>query len=348
MKPTTIAIVHHDTMGLAHDARVLTAALKATFTNPIICRVVIPRPLADDYSKAFDIPPEVTRATPFDFMFLLEHAHSNPPFSVDAFARYRIYVPNIEWLNSLDEIAIGSMRLDMVMLKNKFSFDVFSALPLAKSVARIEQIGWTSEDVADERLGMGEKDFNQFLHVRGVSMQKQTEIVMETWAKHPEFPLLTIVMRFFGGFELSEPLRYASNVRVFLQEMPPAHLRRLQNRIGIHVCPSKLEGFGHSLNEARAASGILVTTDGPPMNEFVTHGENGFLVPVHESDVSAVGRYLQFNITSDRLAEQIDQLLSLPDSRRRAMGGLSRQKYLSDRDRFYTNLSRWRDSVRAQ
>jgi glycosyltransferase involved in cell wall biosynthesis len=155
-------------------------------------------------------------------------------------------------------------------------------------------------------------------------------------------------MRFFGGFELSEPLRYASNVRVFLQEMPPAHLRRLQNRIGIHVCPSKLEGFGHSLNEARAASGILVTTDGPPMNEFVTHGENGFLVPVHASDVSAVGRSLQFNITSDRLAEQIDQLLSLPDSRRRAMGGLSRQKYLSDRDRFYTNLSRWRDSVRAQ
>ena len=154
---------------------------------------------------------------------------------------------------------------------------------------------------------------------------------METWAKHPEFPLLTIVMRSWG-FELSEPLRYAgSNVRVsFSRKCLPAHLRRLQNRIGIHVCPSKLEGFGYSLTRLGAASGILVTTDGPPMHEFVTHGaRTDFWFPSDASDVSAVGRSLQFNITSDRLAEQIDQLLSLPDSRRRAMGGLSRQKYLS-------------------
>jgi glycosyltransferase involved in cell wall biosynthesis len=342
-----IIIVHHDTIGLAHDARVLAAALNHAFSDPIIRYLVIPGQLVEDYSRVLEISKEISDLTPFHFMFLLEHAHSNPPLFYKSFAHKVIYVPNIEWMNGLDEGVIASGRIDMVMLKNKFSFEIFSQLPLTKMVKQVERVGWTSEDVSDINFDLQEKDFNQFFHLRGISVQKQTEIVMEAWANHPEFPLLTIVLRFFGGFELPRPLRYANNVCVYIQEMPSVKLRRLQNAIGIHLCPSRREGFGHSLNEARATSSVLVTTDGPPMNELVTHGENGFLVPVNPDQVSSVRRSLQFNITSDRLAEQIDNLLSMPYSRRKEMGRLSRQKFLSERDGFYQSITKFRDLARG-
>lgn len=40
----------------------------------------------------------------------------------------------------------------------------------------------------------------------------------------------------------------------------------------IHVCASEREGFGHYINEARAAGALVVSTDHPPMNELITPG----------------------------------------------------------------------------
>lgn len=49
-------------------------------------------------------------------------------------------------------------------------------------------------------------------------------------------------------------------------------VRRFQSEHPIHICASEREGFGHYLNEARAAGAFIITTDHPPMNEFVTQG----------------------------------------------------------------------------
>jgi glycosyltransferase involved in cell wall biosynthesis len=333
-----ILIVHHQTLGLTHDALVLSRALEKALFAPTIRSLVIPGNLVVDYEKPLDIPGALNDLAPFDYMFLLEHAHANPPLMNANFARRVIYIPNIEWLNDLDKAVLGTGAIDMVMLKNRFSFDAFFSAPVAGMVRRIELTGWTSEDVADAHFCLGEKDYGQFLHVRGVSMQKQTEIVMEAWASHPEFPPLTVVLRFFGGFELSQPLRYANNVSIHLRNMPELELRRMQNRIGLHLSPSNREGFGHSLNEARACSSVLVTTDGPPMNELVSHGENGLLVS--PSKITRVGYSSHFDITSEGLAEQVDALLSMSAHRRRDMGRLSRKKYLIDRDAFHRNVAR--------
>ena len=60
--------------------------------------------------------------------------------------------------------------------------------------------------------------------------------------------------------------------------VPPPGLYHLGR---ICVQPSKLEGLGLTLVEAMAARRPLVTTDAPPMHEFVTP-ETGWLVPVKE------------------------------------------------------------------
>ncbi len=45
------------------------------------------------------------------------------------------------------------------------------------------------------------------------------------------------------------------------------------------VCmPSRWEGFGMVISEALAAEGVLLTSDLPPMTEFVQHGFNGLLL----------------------------------------------------------------------
>jgi hypothetical protein len=49
-------------------------------------------------------------------------------------------------------------------------------------------------------------------------------------------------------------------------------LHVLQVQTPIHVCASEREGFGHYINEGRAAGAFIISTDHPPMSELVTPG----------------------------------------------------------------------------
>ena len=48
----------------------------------------------------------------------------------------------------------------------------------------------------------------------------------------------------------------------------------------IYVYPSKLEGIGLSIPEALSCGLAVITTDNPPMKEFIESGNNGFLVKI--------------------------------------------------------------------
>lgn len=45
------------------------------------------------------------------------------------------------------------------------------------------------------------------------------------------------------------------------------------------MCPSLAEGYGHYINQARAAGAVIVTTDAPPMNELIVSNAMGVLIP---------------------------------------------------------------------
>src|SRR6185437_13705745 len=114
----------------------------------------------------------------------------------------------------------------------------------------------------------------------GVSAQKQTPIVVETWLANRHFPKLTVVAWARESLAVPVPLVAAPNVTILLQRLPSDELRKLQHRHVLHVCPSEAEGFGHALNEARACSSLLITTAAPPMNDLVDDGVTGLAVPV--------------------------------------------------------------------
>jgi glycosyltransferase involved in cell wall biosynthesis len=130
------------------------------------------------------------------------------------------------------------------------------------------------------------------IHVKGKSGLKQTKVVLDCWAQHPEFPTLVVVGK-ASKEELSPSARAAQNI-IYYPPLPredgkleagsvelliePDRLRALQTAAGIHLCPSVREGFGHYLNEARAVGALVVTVDHPPMNELVSR-DSGLLVP---------------------------------------------------------------------
>lgn len=332
-------IVHHDTLGLRHDARILHRALTTVRPPCSVHHIIVPGPMLFDYKTPLNLSEEITAAAPFDCTFILEHAHANDPITRSEFSKAVVYIPNIEWMSPADEEVVRSGCIWKVLLKNRYSLDIFRALPHVDHVSASTCIGWTSEDPLDRATGHTATDYNRFLHVKGISSQKQTDIVMETWAENPSFPKLTVVLRFPYGFELTQPMKYASNVDVIMREVPLSELHSLQSAAGVHVAPSLAEGFGHSLNEARAAGSILITTDAPPMNELVKNGETGLLVPVDETRSSPMKRSRWYPVTREALAVAVEKVLRLPQASREKMGRAAREVYLGERERFHANLS---------
>eukprot|EP00775_Hariotina_reticulata_P012551 gene12551-12684_t len=151
-----------------------------------------------------------------------------------------------------------------------------------------------SGDVTAQLLSAiaGNRPQGYAIHVKGKSGLKQTKVVLDCWAQHPEFPALVVVGK-ASKEELSPAALAAKNI-IFHPPVAreaghpeaagadlliePDRLRALQTAASLHVCPSVREGFGHYLNEARAVGGLVVTVDHPPMNELITP-DSGLLVP---------------------------------------------------------------------
>jgi glycosyltransferase involved in cell wall biosynthesis len=242
-------------------------------------------------------------------------------------------------MGELDEKVILSGAVQKVFLKTRHSRDVFLASPLAHQVRDIAYVGWTSDDPLLDIGAHTEMNFDRFLHVRGISWQKQTDVVMETWASNPSFPPLIAVMRFDRGFDLSRPLRYGDNVTVIMREATFYELRQLQRSTGVHVNPSAAEGFGHSLNEARGAGSLLITTNAPPMHEFVRHGETGMLVEPRLDKSTPMRRSRFYPVEQDALTTVVEEVLRMPLSVRAKMGRAARASFLAERQRFHAQLA---------
>jgi glycosyltransferase involved in cell wall biosynthesis len=60
----------------------------------------------------------------------------------------------------------------------------------------------------------------------------------------------------------------------------------------VYVLPSYREGTPRTVLEAMAMGRAIVTTDAPGCRETVVHGENGFLVPVQDSEALAQAMHL--------------------------------------------------------
>ncbi|KAJ3020662.1 UNVERIFIED_CONTAM: hypothetical protein HDU68_010067 [Siphonaria sp. JEL0065] len=185
-----------------------------------------------------------------------------------------------------------------------------------------------------------ERDYNKFFHSYGHSQRKHTRELVSCWKRHPFWPKLTVVgglgERAFGTypsiFNLWKAMYHNIDVLPFVSN---DELRRLQYSHGVHICVSQQEGFGHYINEARALGSLVVTTNHPPMNEFVQDNVSGILAnPEHvdNENYQIIGKYFKPRawVTSGSICAAVKRAMEIDIKTRIVIGGIARKSYEHD------------------
>ncbi len=213
--------------------------------------------------------------------------------------------------------------VDRVLCKSRHSEEIFS-----RHHADVRFIGFTSED---RGMPGAEPDYGRFFHLAGRSTLKNTELLLELWGKHPEWPLLTLVQH-----PENAPKVVPGNVELVARYLDDDGLKLLQNTCGIHLCPSLSEGWGHYIVESMSCAAVTVTTAAPPMDELVT-AERGITVPVSHSEPRHLGT--NFHADPVEMEAAVEHLIAMPEAEKRKLGLAGREWFLKNDHTFSSRLA---------
>ncbi|TDH70468.1 hypothetical protein CCR75_001565 [Bremia lactucae] len=232
---------------------------------------------------------------------------------------------------------IGLKKVLEYRLRHQLSYSVFYAKH-------------TSRDVYQPAI---KRDWTSFLHLAGWSPFKNTRVILQAWALHPEWPHLVLrvikaslcewIEEQFGPKESWRLL----NVDYTCGSVPAEEKDRLQNEMGLHLCPSETEGFGHYINEARSVGALIVTSNVPPMNELVDE-KNGILIgEPHAWWWQTKGDLFMplALVTVADIERSVEKILLLSIEERQRMGRRSRSRFLEDRVYFLNAMAVLEESL---
>ena len=207
-----------------------------------------------------------------------------------------IMIPNLEWLN--DESFDLFSKMSLFICKTKSAKVYFNGLGLPAVYTSFTSVSPNDSSYKQTPLS--------FVHIAGTSTEKGTVPLVKTWAKHSEWPTLTVLSRSVEHLKEFE----VANIKLIDGYVPRKKLRRIQNESEIHLCLSEAEGFGHYICEALGCGAIVVSVDGWPMNELV-QPERGILIKSrHTEKMSKATRF--FFDTAD-LEKNIVELLTMKE-----------------------------------
>ena len=231
-------------------------------------------------------------------------------------ARSNILIPNQE---RFPERHLGLLKkIDHILCKSRHALEVFS-----KHHPSCHFSSFTSKDLHNSAISREE---TSILHLAGRSTLKGTETVLSLWKKHPEWPTLLLLQH-----KENAPESYPDNVTLRSNYLSDDELNAIMNRHRIHLCPSLSEGWGHYIVEAMACEAVVITTDGPPMNELVT-GDYGNLVKVASTEPRHLGTNFQVDETD--LERTIESVLKTSADDLASKGRMARDWFLSNDQKF--------------
>lgn len=254
---------------------------------------------------------------PADLVIHLENVHRK---WLNA-GRRNILIPNQEafWKHRLWMLRL----VDAIFVKTRHAEEIFK-----KFHGNTVFTGFGSPD---KNLQLRNKDWNLFFHAATDTKRKGTEAVLDLWAQHPEWPQL--VVKVPDRSRLTSAI--GGNVKVIDGFLSETDLTALSNRYGQHLCPSRSEGFGHSLMEAMSTGSLVVTTDAPPMNELITE-DCGQLVRTSHQQPRNLGA--DFFVDAASLERCIEHLIETPLEVKQRKGATARARYLAMRAAFIRRL----------
>lgn len=251
-----IRICHHDTQGLHNDYLILRNVLESTYEviHCVYTEVELLQNLINDNLFICN------------FNIFIEHIHEK----LLSFGDVNIFIPNIEWFNKRDTIL--AKNIDCFFCKTKHAYNVLI------SSYKCIYTGFTSIDRYIRNI---EKNKDYFLHLKGISKYKNSQVLIDTWCKHPSWPTLVVVHHGVpnsnGVLHFPQPFKVSNNIIVYQCKLNDDALTQIMNKCSVHICCSFAEGFGHYINEARSVGAYIVTTDGEPMKNFINEN-TGMLI----------------------------------------------------------------------
>ncbi|GLD98362.1 hypothetical protein PINS_up007059 [Pythium insidiosum] len=186
-----------------------------------------------------------------------------------------------------------------------------------------------------------------FTHVAGGSVHKGSSRVLDCWFSRPDFPPLYVYMSdsLYNGMYKGYHARVeaAENVHMQGKQLDAQAFSKAMAAASFFLCASTMEGYGHYINQARAAGGLIISTDVPPMNELVTPS-SGVLIPAkrssHPDQLLSGGGKLEHSLRdvvgyiaeydSKGTCDAVEQVLRMTASERRQKAERAYQQYLYD------------------
>ncbi|KAF0683675.1 Aste57867_24290 [Aphanomyces stellatus] len=193
-------------------------------------------------------------------------------------------------------------------------------------------------------------------HANGRSTQKNTPKILQCWVAHPEYPQLHIYssddqskQTYDDLFGDEPPANLVYHHGEFLA---PATFGKLLAEASIVLCPSIMEGYGHYINQARAAGALVVTTDAAPMNEFVD-ADSGVLVG-NAVARSTWGKVLmgnddtEFDVEPTDICDAMDRILAMTPNQRATKAKAGEQRYFDQLAFFRDRMAEFRCLLRQE
>ncbi|GAB9477482.1 hypothetical protein Gpo141_00014561, partial [Globisporangium polare] len=181
-------------------------------------------------------------------------------------------MPNIE-MYELDEK--HWWNVDVVLCKTHVCYDRVTKWYAQEGNKRNTKVFYTrhtSSDVANFARthlgadGISPKDFKnvRFLHAVGGSAHKGTRQVLDCWLSRPDFPPLDLFIHesnFKGGYEAHYAERIQkSQINLTSHNLDPIGFGKAIAEASFFLCTSRMEGYGHYINQARVSGGVILTS----------------------------------------------------------------------------------------
>ncbi|HRD55563.1 MAG TPA: glycosyltransferase [Parachlamydiaceae bacterium] len=231
-------------------------------------------------------------------------------------ALHNWFIPNPEWF--LEKIEMLN-SIDLVLCKTKETEKIFKNLR-----APTYFLGFTSKDQYRKEI---KRNPSHYFHLAGSNSQKGTGAIQKVWLRSAHLPFLTAICR----NRSPRKSRNFLNINAYLSEN---ELLQLQNECMVHLCPSETEGFGHYIMEAMSVGAVVMTTNAPPMNEFVQ--DPRFLLSYNETKIQRLAT--NYYVDELGLERKLWQLQRLTKADLEAAGAVNRAKYLQLTKEFKENL----------
>jgi hypothetical protein len=331
-------MIPDDAPGCRADGEVIQSALTPLLRigRDAIFPIIVPGIAVDRPTIAVDrevVEQEIRINFHVDCVFFLETMFDH---SALMSAKHRIFIPNPEWI--LSSFLPRAKQCNHVWHKSRFSLDRLTPVfPNANHVF----VGFTSPDP-----GRRVVKYDSFIHPRGhIYTLRNTNTILQCWKARRDWPNLYVLQHGRDPkYEFSD-CSSNDNIHLRLGWLERDDYLRIVGDHGIHLCTSEVEGFGHYINEARAMGGLVVTVDGPPMNELVDV-ESGILVKPSSTVAMNFGtRYL---IDAQDMASAIDRVLGLDLPARQRLGEAARDRYENEDSLFRGRLARSFDQLRSE